>query len=74
MKPPFGSTKADLAEFHAERMRNRKAATARRYAEHQRKAIPDYRFPSAGINRHTGEPHEDAQEIARRSRQRETRA
>jgi hypothetical protein len=64
MRPGLGASKADLAEFHAEKMR------LRRHRQ-QRPSGAGWRRGDSSIatkNRHTGQPHEHRREIERNAR------
>lgn len=83
MTPPRDSSATDRRELHFEKMRNKAARRAKFYRDTvddkrrpvgrnsaiaNRKLAP-LRFGSIAIfNRHTGQPHTDAREIARRQR------
>lgn len=76
---PNTATKAELVEVHRAKMTGKKYDAARRYNEPSRgrtaittRALARKLFGFGSIasaNRHTGNPHEGAREIARRQRQ-----
>lgn len=82
MRAPRDSSIEDRLELHREKMRIKATRRAQWYRQHGGKPLPTYttngrgimvKNVPAGINRHTGKPHEDARAIARRLRQSEAR-